>query len=82
MDELRRFLTVVGNGEVWEPTGERWQLEAPHPQAIVTPNGCGGYVWSVRLLPSDQIVSGPAVSDHEAMRAAERVIEEHRPPSP
>ncbi len=80
MDELRRFLTAVGNGEVWEHAEEGWQLQAPHVQAIVKPNGRDGYLWSVRLLPSDQIISDEAATDHEAMRAAERVIEEHRPP--
>jgi hypothetical protein len=83
MDELDRFLKAVGHGEVWERRGDRWLLEADHAQATVKPPAwpepSGRFAWGVQLLPAGALIVGTAETEHEAMRSAERVVEEHRP---
>lgn len=89
--ELLRFVRAVGAGEVWEQTAQGWwRLDAGHAQALVKPaevrgiltaapvNATPGYAWGVRPAGSMALRTGRAPTEHEAMRAAERVLEELR----
>jgi hypothetical protein len=86
-DELGRFLRGMAAGEIWEQDGARWKLDAPVGQALVkAANGRGlldapppGWVWGALLRATGALLTGRAPTAHEAMRAAERVLEEHRP---
>jgi hypothetical protein len=80
MCETRRFIDAVSHGELWEHRDGRWPMQTAYAQAIVRPAASSTvWMWGVRLLPSEQTFSGHEVTDHDAMRAAERVVEEHRP---
>jgi hypothetical protein len=82
-EEVRRLIGALGAGEVWERRGDRWLLQTGHARAIVKPRVWGDpggrRAWGVKLLPGGRPIVGTAGSEHEAMRSAERVIEEHRP---
>jgi hypothetical protein len=82
-EEIRRLVGALGAGEVWERRGDRWLLQTGHARAIVSPRvrgDPGGHcAWGVKLLRGGRLIVGTAESEHEAMRSAERVIEEHRP---
>ena len=88
--EVRRFLRAVARGEWWEQTDSgslRMGLPRGGPhllEALVFRRaGESHYTWGVRTRPSPTgewtPYSGRAPDVHAAMRAAERVIEEHRP---
>jgi hypothetical protein len=88
--EIHRFLRAVAGGELWEHTAGgalrmRLPRGGPHLlEALVCRRpGESRYTWRVRTRPSPAgewtHYSGLAPDVHEAMRAAERVIEEHRP---
>ena len=88
--EIRRFVNAVRRGELWEQT-DTGSLQmvlprrGPHLLEAHVCRGAGesGFTWNVRIRPSPAgewtSYSGHAPDVHQAMRAAEHVIEEHRP---
>jgi hypothetical protein len=56
---------------------------APAALDVARPSDSWGTSWTVRLLPGGHLITGLAPGgprEHDAMRAAERVLGEHRPP--
>lgn len=87
-DELHRALTAIAAGELWEAhpgsRGTWWRLNPPHCRALVRPGDPeagepAGWLWCVKLAGSGRTFAGAAGTEHEALRTAERVIEEYRP---
>jgi hypothetical protein len=83
--EISRFVRAVSHGEWWQAHPGNWhRLHTSHCRALVRPadpvrDHCTGWLWAVKLTSSGQLFAGAGDSQHEATRAAERVIEEHRP---
>jgi hypothetical protein len=55
-------------------------MSAPGALDVARPSDSWGTSWTVRLLPGGHLITGLALEEHDAMRAAERVHGEHRPP--
>ena len=81
--EVRRFLGSVARDEWWQWAPPWWRLRAAHGRALVRRAVTGpAWAWAVQVEGGGapgRIVQGDAPSEHEAMRMAERVLEEHRP---
>jgi hypothetical protein len=78
--EVARVLRALAADEVWERTARGWwRLEAAGgARALVKPTG-SGYAWGVEPARGATVQGGRAPTEHEALRAAERALEEHRP---